>query len=203
MIKPYYEEENIKIYCGDCLEIMPEIGERVNLILTDPPYNVGFDEWDSFEDTDKLFSLFEGKEILIIPGIANIFKYPEPKWIIAWVKAGSTRRNITGGFNHWEPVFYYGERKIMVDMIYLPDCVNHSQGNIHPCPKPLKLFKWLLSSLSFCDDLILDPFMGSGTTLVAAKELRRKAVGIDIERKYCDIAIQRLRQEVISFDKIS
>ena len=67
----------------------------------------------------------------------------------------------------------------------------------HPCPKPLSLWEELDKRMK--DGIVLDPFMGSGTTLVAAKELGRKAIGIEIEEKYCEIAVRRLAQEVLLF----
>ena len=67
-------------------------------------------------------------------------------------------------------------------------------GRFHPTEKPLDLMEWCLS---FAPGSILDPFMGSGTTLVAAKQLHRKAIGIEIEEKYCEIAVRRLAQEVL------
>lgn len=69
--------------------------------------------------------------------------------------------------------------------------------NTHPTVKPLSLMTWLLTLASTpTGGRTLDPFMGSGSTLVAAKSLGRVAVGIDIEEKYCEIAVRRLRQEV-------
>ena len=68
--------------------------------------------------------------------------------------------------------------------------------SFHPCQKPVALMRWCLS---FCDGTILDPFMGSGTTLRAAKDLGRQAIGIEIEEKYCEIAANRLRQKVLAF----
>ena len=67
----------------------------------------------------------------------------------------------------------------------------------HPCPRPLDQMKFIVTALTEENDTILDPFMGSGTTLVAAKNLGRKAIGIEIEEKYCEIAVKRLRQEVL------
>lgn len=67
----------------------------------------------------------------------------------------------------------------------------------HPTTKPLKLMSELMRLFSNEDELILDPFMGSGTTLRAAKDLGRKAIGIEIEEKYCEIAAKRLSQEVL------
>ena len=73
------------------------------------------------------------------------------------------------------------------------------RGKQHPTQKPLSLMRWCVL---ICPDVqsILDPFMGSGTTLVAAKQLGRRAIGIEIERKYCDIAIERLRQDVLPLE---
>ena len=81
----------------------------------------------------------------------------------------------------------------------------HSKGsgalpNEHPTQKPLPLMKELVRLFSDENSLILDPFMGSGTTLVAAKNLGRKAIGIEIEERYCEIAAKRLSQEVLNFE---
>jgi len=69
----------------------------------------------------------------------------------------------------------------------------------HPTEKPEELMVMAISLFTNADDLVLDPFMGSGTTLVAAKNLGRKAIGIEIEEKYCEIAVKRLSQEVLEF----
>ena len=80
-------------------------------------------------------------------------------------------------------------------------CEN-SQNGFHPNEKPLKLMYYLMKTFSNDNSIILDPFMGSGTTLVAAKELGRKAIGIEIEEKYCEIAVRRLAQEVLPFNGV-
>jgi len=67
----------------------------------------------------------------------------------------------------------------------------------HPTQKPVELFKYLIQTYSKESDTILDPFLGSGTTLVAAKQLNRNAVGIEISEKYCEIARQRLNQNIL------
>ena len=204
-MKPYYEEPNITIYHGDCLEIMPQL-EPVDLVLTDPPYGVGY-EYHGYKDTPENFQeiilprLIQ--TILLAPAavfmsMLNMQKLPPFRWVACWYKPGSTRRNKVNGWSIWEPIFLYGDGwRFANDAKRLPDCVNHDKGNIHTCPKPKNLMVWLIKHHK--GDTVLDPFMGSGTTLVAAKELGRKAIGIEIEEKYCEIAVDRLRQGVFNF----
>jgi site-specific DNA-methyltransferase (adenine-specific) len=90
-------------------------------------------------------------------------------------------------------------RTISNDMTYPTSVLEfpNEQGTNHPTQKPLKLFHYLVLTYTDINDTILDPFMGSGTTLRAAKDLGRKAIGIEIEEKYCEIAVQRLKQQVL------
>jgi site-specific DNA-methyltransferase (adenine-specific) len=196
--KPYYQDEAVTIYHADAREILPLLEPgSVDLVLTDPPYGVGLADWDNLPHWDWLDECQRiSPLILFTPGIANLWKYPPADWVIGWAKPGSTRRNGTGGFNHWEPVLQYGSHKWMVDLIYLPACVNHSlDSGDHPSSKPLALYRWLIERVA--GHTILDPFMGSGTSLRAAKDLGRKAIGIEIEERYCEIAARRMAQLVL------
>ncbi len=195
---PYYDNAGIQIYHGNFMDILPSL-PLADLMLTDPPYGVGFAEWDEHISFDWFEKVKHFPRIAFTPGISNIHRYPEPYWIMGWGKPGSTRRNVSGGFNSWEPVLVYGKRKIMVDFINLPDAANHSDIKGHPCPKPARLYTFLVKQLSDEGESIVDPFMGSGTTLRAAKDLGRKAIGIEIEERYCEIAAKRLQQEVFDF----
>jgi len=175
-------------------------------VLTDPPYNVGVDFGENTNDSMtsvqyeawcfSWFNMLHSRGTLLTPGIGNLAMWMKtnPRWVIAWVKDNSMRR-ITIGFNCWEPVLLWGKVQTTLyrDVITVPT-IPHPKG--HPTPKPLKLFTALIDAFGN-DGIILDPFMGSGTTLVAAKNLGRKAIGIEIEKKYCDIAIERLRQGVL------
>lgn len=106
--------------------------------------------------------------------------------------------NRFGGINVWEPIFVYGKTKkrIVRDEI---DCIiyNFTPGpeRNHPCPKPIKLITTLLDYFSKEGDIILDPFLGSGTTTIAARNLNRKYIGIEIVPEYCEISSERLRQK--------
>ena len=95
-------------------------------------------------------------------------------------------------------------RTIPLNKQYPKSVIEISNANktqiYHPTQKPIKLMKYLLQTYSKIGDLIIDNAMGSGTTLVAAKELGRKAIGIEIEEKYCEIAVDRLRQGVFTFN---
>lgn len=91
---------------------------------------------------------------------------------------------------------------INIDKIHFPKNIikiksTDSTKNLHNSQKPVKLMEYLIKTYSNENDIVLDFAMGSGTTLVAAKQLGRQAIGIEIEEKYCEIAVKRLGQEVL------
>lgn len=202
MVEPYYKDELVTIYHGDCREILPTL-PKVHLILTDPPYGVGF-KYESHSDSLNVWrDLFswtvrhawqDHADMAILPScqinqMKWIYDNFPPDWLICWYK-GSPGTAAHVGFNDWEPMLVYGKIKglSMHDYFYAQPT---PFDNGHPCPKPLAWALWLMSRASKREHLILDPFMGSGTTLRAAKELNRKAIGIEIEERYCEIAAKR------------
>lgn len=195
-MKPYYDDGQAVIYHGDCREILPEL-PRASLIATDPPYGVGKAEWDSAVPDLLWLELARASAnvVAFTSGVTHLFAYPQPDWLICWARPASVQRNGLGGFNNWEPILVYGKPKLGVDLLVLSHTGNESWIN-HPCPKPLKLMTWLIESLSETGPVV-DPFMGSGTTLRAAKDLGRPSIGIDVEERYCEIAAKRLQQEVL------
>ncbi len=214
MPKSYYQDKWATIFLGDCLEIMPKL-EPVDLVVTDPDYNakdIGPNQRHyvskkcQSENYPKFCSDWFGtvqkltENIVFTPGIANTHFYPQPYWILCWHKPAAVSFNRLGGYNAWEPIFIYGKpfKRLPQDYL-LHNVMNLKKGpeRKHPCPKPLSLLKDILFKLK--DGLILDPFIGSGTTLLAAKQLNRKSIGIEIEEKYCEIAVRRLSQEVLEF----
>jgi len=219
---PYYDHAGITIYHGDCRDILPHI-KSVDLVLTDPPYGVahcsGGDarkykkahyESEMFEDTEEyrrkvVVPIIEDcirrwRRVILTPGIFGMREYPQPDDIgCFWTPAAQTHGR--WGLRTFNPILYYGRspRAGIGDSPSGMVLTEAADKNGHPCPKPLKAWSWLLSKGSRNpSDTILDPFMGSGTTLVAAKQLGRKAIGIETGEKYCEIAARRLAQEVLA-----
>lgn len=208
-MKPYYDDgKGIVIYHGDCREILPTL-EPVDLILTDPPYANG-EGYASYDDSaDGLTALIAdvfplilklGRAVLLTPGVANIHRYPAPRWTLAWVCPAGVGSG-PWGFSCWQPILAYGPDPSLANgKGRRPDTLILNEGasaNGHPCAKPIEVWKWVLDRGCLEGETVLDPFMGSGTTLRAAKDLGRKAIGIEIEEKYCEIAVRRLAQEVL------
>ena len=207
-MKPYYDKGGITIYHGDSLEILPTIG-RVQTVLTDPPYGVGLEYGqyvDSLESAHDLYRRFidlcEGIAGIVLTTVGcyqnELYLYANrpPKWRLCWRK-GITSRPSAVGFTDWEPIFVYGD-KVHRHAHDLFTVAPEKMGAFgHPCPKPIGFSNWLIDRFSDPGGIVLDPFMGSGTTLRAAKDLGRRAIGIEIEEKYCEIAVKRLAQEVL------
>ena len=204
-MKPYYETELGKLYHGDCLEIMPML-EPVDLVLTDPPYGVNLN-YKSYDDTkkdhaDKITLWFDlmrsNSQILAIScGIINIWKWPQADWSLCWHKPFSVGHSPFGA-NNWEPILVYlktGKGRRCDRQSDFFDATFMKYDCDHPCPKPIG---WALESLRILskkNELILDPFLGSGTTAIACERLNRRWIGIEIEEKYCEIAARRIEKE--------
>jgi site-specific DNA-methyltransferase (adenine-specific) len=210
---PYYEHNGITIYHGDCRQVPLDIDV---VILTDPPYGTGQNiAYDVYKDTiGEWLEIMEWLLGFTFPmaftmSHTRLFDLPKrPQWLGCWDKV------FTGGITHvgasptWEPICFYnlpaGDRgKERWDDIfrYTPAGFPFNiarDPNGHPCPKPVDLYKRLLRVLP--NDVVFDPMMGSGTTLVAAKSVGRKAIGIDLSERYCEIAAKRLAQDVLPLD---
>ena len=182
------------LYLGDCLEILPTLGP-VDAVVTDPPYGVG-KGYASHDDTqDNLGELipkiFVAPAVVITPGVCNVHRYPKPEWILCWWKPNAMGRSVVANCNVWEPILVYGCGYVFGrDGIEVS--ISPQPGIDHPCPKPLRLFEWIVEKIKA--QIILDPFMGSGTTGVACINLGRKFIGIEIEPRYFDIACKRIRE---------
>lgn len=196
-VTPYYSDDATCIILGDCRELLP-LMPKVDLVLTDPPYGVGFkgEEWDLKIPLWWLpLARPLARTVAFTTAPTTLWDYPRPDWVAMWYRPAAQSRSASGGFNHWSPIPIYGKHKLTVDSINL-HAMQYATYVDHPSPKPLALFRWLVAELS--EDSVLDPFMGSGTTLRAAKDLGRKAIGIEIEERYAEIAAKRMSQSVMA-----
>lgn len=186
---------------GDCLEKMKDIPTgSVDCVVTDPPYGLGI-EYEIYKDTeanlDNLILNFMpevqriAKRVVIFPGINNIWKYPKADWIACWFY-GTTGSWGKLGYNSWQPILFYGKnnRRYGLDTIKYSKMEKRILG--HPCSKPLGLMEKVVERFSEECETILDPFMGSGTTGVACKNLNRKFIGIELDENYFKIARERI-----------
>lgn len=219
MAKPYYEDAAVKLYLGDAREILPQL-DRVDLVLTDPPYGVEgghggqlsdyrkTDYLGEWEDTPEYINdvcvpiiqdcIKLARTVVLTPGSRRLCSYPQPDAVGGFYAPAASRIG-RFGFQNLHPIFFYGHYKNAGKgaLHTVRVLTETAEDNGHPCPKPLLAWKWLLDRCSEPGDLVLDPFAGSGTTLRAAKDLGRKAIGIEIEERYCEIAAKRMSQMVM------
>ena len=226
--KIYYQDDAAVIYCADNRSILPLFPDKsFDLVLTDPPYGIAVGDNQSSRETrcglmiKKKYIEYndtpENYRDIVVPAIQsalsistrgavfgfppNIFLLPPPSVIGGlFVPAGCGRNR--WGWTNFMPVLFYGcapELNKGANQTSIRATASGEKVG-HPTPKPLDWLKWLVSLASLEGELILDPFLGSGTTAVAAKILGRKCVGIEISEKYCEIAAKRLSQSVMQLE---
>jgi site-specific DNA-methyltransferase (adenine-specific) len=211
-VKPYFEDDAVRIYHGDCREILLTL-PKLDLVLTDPPYGIGMESHGQlFALADKIYGDSSHKsylwlDSLDLPLAAFFSPYSPPplKWrsVLVWEKGSHVG---IGGDREtcWKRDFELIGVKRNADLngsrdsavLHFPSPLPPPSG--HVAEKPLSLLSYLIRKLTLERAMVLDPFMGSGTTLRAAKDLGRKAIGIEIEEKYCEIAAQRMAQQVLA-----
>lgn len=201
-----------KIINANCLSIMKDIPDKsIDLVLTDPPYGIfsdkkqtGFqknviidksvNQWDDRIEKEYFDEIFRISKNQIIWGLQYYIDYLKPtKEIIVWDKKTGANYFADGEaaytsfsgtlriFRHqWCGAFKDSERGIR---------------NLHPTQKPLKLFTWCIKKYTNENDIICDPFAGSGTTAVACYETNRRYICIEKEKKYVDISVKRIKQK--------
>jgi DNA modification methylase len=205
---PYYNDELTTIFNDDCLTIMPALRPLNGVIVTDPPYGIGADKMTLGNGKNKIFRgdenwdkqrphrcYFELMKLIsrhqIIFG-GNYFNdiLGESRGMIFWDK-GTGDNDYADGELAWTS---YDKVIKKYDLSWVgANAKDRFSKREHPTQKPLELLIEIIRDYTTPADIIIDPFMGSGTTLVAAATLGRKAVGIEINPKYCDIAVKRLQ----------
>lgn len=211
---PYYDSDGITIYNADCRKVLPWI-EPVDLLLTDPPYGIG----EARKDNASRSCLAQSKDY----GRADWDDAPPPRWFIEAAKESASTQILWGG-NYYglEPASCWLVWDKDNGANDFADCElawtnmakavrkfkwrwqgmlqehggDKKEHRVHPTQKPLALMRWCLSLVPDAET-VLDPFMGSGTTLAAARLEGRKAIGIEINEKYCEAAANRLAQRTL------
>jgi DNA modification methylase len=194
-MKPYYEQDGITIYHGDCREVLSDLS-HCELLLTDPPYPNSAGHFDA--------AVAVAREVL--PKITTPRGYvfwhqlerpPMSRPFVAhhvWHRTNSNRPN------NYEAIYEFAEdgapraNRVFPYPVIYPGLTGCIEATGHPTQKPVRLFEKLIllaKAASVCD-----PFMGSGTTLAAAQRLERRAIGVEINERYCEIAAERLSQSV-------
>lgn len=190
---------NATLYHGDCMEILPTL-DKVDAVLTDPPFGLGnFVQctgnkrgdavtWNDSIPPSDIFELLRKKSVHRIIWGANFFNCFEPNGgAIVWVKnqpmPDFSKADIASCSHNKKTEIY--------TQTWTNFTAAHKKISSHPCERPVELYEWCIDYLPPCEKF-LDPFMGSGTTGVACANLGRKFIGIEIERKYFDIACERI-----------
>ncbi len=203
-MKPYYEHAGITIYHGDCREVMAEVCGDV--LVTDPPYGIAYRTPPSPTRPKSGHTLAGDPAHLLRWKRAVIFganhfasRLPSsPGWIIWDKRAGMPSNDQSDAELAWTNilgsvrivrVLWNGGGSLLAE--------NGPARSIHPTQKPLKVMSAIIAMVSEPRDVVVDPYAGTGTTLVAAKELGRRAIGVEIEERYCEIAAKRLGQEML------
>ena len=190
---------------GDCLEVMKELGE-VDCVVTDPPYGMSFQS-NHRKEKHKAIANDEGVELLqwacniharhsgyIWMRWDNLRDIPQPKSLVTWIKNNHSMGDLEHEHGRKTEVcaFYAGPdhhfpKGRPVDVVY-----GTRTGNaLHPTQKPVDLMR---NVIEWTAGVVLDPFMGSGTTLVACAKMGRKGIGIELDADYFDIACKRVEE---------
>jgi hypothetical protein len=207
-VTPFYQDEAVVIYHGDCREVLPSI--RVDAVITDPPYGTLVTPWDHPIDAETIaacinaapdgFAAFFYSNTRLAQFLMDCKAAGADTWVAVWHKANAM------GFERrfspqWTPIVvaYRSPRRFWGQDYCM--CPIRPQPELnHPTPKPIGVTSWLVERATNPGQIVLDPFMGSGTTLVAAKRLGRKAIGIERELAYCEVAVERLRQSALPLE---
>lgn len=224
-MKPYYDEAGITIYHGDCREVLPQLNRSdVEFNLSDPPYGIGYrsthnshrkGEWAKWVRDDNFAPIvgddapFDPAPMLAFPKVAlfggNYFasRLPDSRCWVTWDKRGDIGQN---DFADCEYVWTNFDRPSRLFTHKWSGLIRDGEENVarqrkfHSHQKPVALLRWLIGYAQVGPGaVILDCYAGSGSTLVAARDMGCCGIGIEIDERYCEIAANRLSQGVLSF----
>lgn len=215
---PYYKDDFVTLYHGDCHDLLNQLGgEWADVVVTDPPYGTRTDQREEW-----MVGEFANVMPVVLPQLHRALKqdgafYCFTSWtqmadwllryqtyfklqnILIWDKERHSGCYSSASWQYtWEGIFFgiKGRRAIRK---YLPDVLRSSEvGKREAMQKPVDIIKRLLEASADETNIVLDPFCGTGSTLVAAKEMRLKAVGIEINEAFCETTARRCAQEQLA-----
>ena len=208
MTSPYYQDDSAALFLGDSRDVLPKLA-RSDLLLTDPPYGIGKiwtkgsvkhgwgkansesavrNGWDAEAPDEALMTLILASASDAVIWGGNYFPLPPSRGWLVWNKPER-------GFSLAEAELAWTSRDMVIRVADLP---RSDAGRTHPTQKPLALMSWCLSFFPKAKTVV-DPFAGSGTTLVAAKAAGLRSVGIEAHEPYCEMIANRLVQNVLDF----
>ena len=240
MTSPYYQDDHVTIYHGDCLDVLSSLACEVGAVITDPPYasgtrheaqksssgamlragrfadkpiendqmtttgfiwlmrHVGMFCRPLLPDGASFLSFIDWRQWPNLVGALETCNY-RVQGMVVWDKGSMGLGN---GFRAQHELICHASKGV-------PNINDKGAGNVircpreapvdHPSPKPLPLLNRLIDVVTEPGGVVLDPFMGSGSTLRAAKDLGRRAIGIELEERYCEIAANRVAQLAFDF----
>ena len=209
MTTPYYQDEHVTLYHGDCLEITEWL--EADVLVTDPPYGMGYESGrvpsrtrnpiagdNDTKARDAVLELW-GDRPAITFGKWSVNRPAKVRARLIWSKGndpGMGDLSFPWG-NSDEEIYVHGDgftgRRGPNVLVFNKPPVSNREA--HPTPKPVALMESLIAKCPA--GVVADPFAGSGATLVAARNLGRQAIGVELEEKYCEIIAKRLAQDVL------
>lgn len=222
MLTPFYQDELVTLYRGDSREILPQLPAGcADVLLTDPVwpncsprYEIPgqHEATELFADVMRLLPAGLKRHIIVLgcdsdPRFLGGVPADLPFLTTCWLKR--IPPTYKGHLVYSADVAYvFGSawlsdngRKVLSTEFQSVSAGRRMGNNTHPCPRPLRTMVGLVGTYTRSDSVILDPFAGSGTTLVAAKHCGRRAIGIEISEEYCQIAVERLQQRAMVFEE--
>lgn len=233
---PYYSDDAVTIYHGDCRDVSGIAAGSVDLLLTDPPYGMAFvSGWTAEKATVRSDGVRQGIRVVrsalstlrdtyaedmhalvfchweswpdFYDGLCGLFAIRNA---LIWNKGGGGMGDLRHEYAKDYEIILFGARgrgrelagkrtgAVLNGHRRVP-----GKGRNHPTEKPVPLLAELIDRHTQPGALVLDPFMGSGSTLVAAKMTGRKAIGIEVDERYCEIAAKRMAQEVLDLGGVA
>ena len=223
-MKPYYDEGGVTIYHGDCREVTEWL--TADVLVTDPPYGIAWERpvtagaknsWHNpgivgDADTsarDAALGLWGEEKPAVVFGSMKAEWPAGTRQILVFQKPRATASGLFGAFrpwrNDWEPIFVLGRfpktastrsAVIATSELSAGGYRGYATATGHPHTKPVDVMRDLIDACP--EGVVADPFAGSGSTLRAAKDLGRRAIGVEISERYCEIAARRMGQEVLA-----